>query len=34
MTKENFEIALEFLFPAEGGYSNNKYDKVDTININ
>lgn len=29
MTKENFEKALEFLFPSEGGYVNNKKTEVD-----
>lgn len=33
MTQKNFELALEFLFPAEGGYSNHKADKGGATNL-
>jgi len=33
MSLENFEVALQFLFPAEGGYVNNKNDKGGPTNM-
>src|SRR5574344_1118504 len=33
MTNKNFELALEFLFPSEGGYSNHKADKGGATNM-
>ena len=33
MTQKNFELALRFLFPAEGGYSNHKADKGGATNL-
>lgn len=33
MSKENFEIALQFLFPSEGGYVNDKDDKSGPTNM-
>ncbi len=33
MSKENFEKALEFLFPAEAGYINHKNDKGGPTNM-
>lgn len=33
MTKENFEVALQFLFPSEGGYINDKDDKGGPTNM-
>ena len=33
MSLENFEIALQFLFPVEGGYVNNKNDKGGPTNM-
>lgn len=33
MSKENFEIALQFLFPSEGGYVNGKDDKSGPTNM-
>ena len=33
MYERNFELALKFLFPAEGGYSNHKNDKGGATNM-
>ena len=33
MTQKTFELALGFLFPAEGGYSNHKADKGGATNL-
>jgi len=30
---ENFEKALKYLFPVEGGYSNNKHDRGGKTNM-
>ena len=33
MSKENFQKALEFVFHAEGGYSNHKNDRGGATNM-
>ena len=33
MTKNDFEKALDFLYPSEGGYTNNKYDNGGPTNM-